>query len=315
MSTREQILRFDCFGGDCLVLVDGEREAAERARQMLLEWHERFSRFQPTSELSRLNGDPRSTVPVSGVMAQLALAVRYAGSLSAGLVDGTLVGELEELGYTGDLAPAPPLQYVLELAPPRQGAGRSPQQAWRRIEVDEQAGTVTRPPGVRIDSGGLAKGLFADLLAIELAVQRAFAVGCAGDLIIGGAGGVTRELKVENPFDGSTLHRFGVARGAAATSGIAKRCWLDAQARPCHHLLDPATGRPAFTGIVQVSALAPSALEAEVRAKAALLSGPARAAGWLPHGGVIVFDDGSHELLEPPPVIVARRQAGAFTLS
>ena len=49
-----------------------------------------------------------------------------------------------------------------------------------------------------------------------------------------------------------------------------------------------------------MTALAPSALEAEARTKAALLSGPRGAAEWLPHGGVIVFDDGSHRVLEPP---------------
>lgn len=45
--------------------------------------------------------------------------------------------------------------------------------------------------------------------------------------------------------------------------------------------------------------MAPTALEAEIRAKAALLSGPAGAAAWLPDGGVPVFDDGGHEVLAP----------------
>ena len=45
---------------------------------------------------------------------------------------------------------------------------------------------------------------------------------------------------------------------------------------------------------MQVTALAPTAVEAEWRAKAAVLSGPEAAAGWLPHGGVVVLDDGSH---------------------
>ena len=52
-----------------------------------------------------------------------------------------------------------------------------------------------------------------------------------------------------------------------------------------------------------MSALAPSALAAEIRAKAALLSGPRAAAAWLTDGGVIVFDDGSHLLVQPPPVV------------
>jgi hypothetical protein len=37
---------------------------------------------------------------------------------------------------------------------------------------------------------------------------------------------------------------------------------------------------------------------AEVRAKAALLSGPHAAKRWLPEGGVIVYDDGTHEVVD-----------------
>ena len=44
--------------------------------------------------------------------------------------------------------------------------------------------------------------------------------------------------------------------------------------------------------------LTPSALEGEALAKAAVLSGPERAAAWLPHGGVLVFDDGSHTVVD-----------------
>jgi hypothetical protein len=40
-----------------------------------------------------------------------------------------------------------------------------------------------------------------------------------------------------------------------------------------------------------------------MRAKAALLSGPRGARVWLADDGVIVFDDGSHEVLAPPPVL------------
>ena len=45
-------------------------------------------------------------------------------------------------------------------------------------------------------------------------------------------------------------------------------------------------------GIVQATALAPTALEAEVRAKAALLAGPDDAPDHLPHGGVLVLASG-----------------------
>ena len=168
-----------------------------------------------------------------------------------------------------------------------------------------------RPHGVKLDSGGLAKGLFADVLAERLASHPSFAINCAGDMSIGGAGAITRPVKVESPFGGRTLHTFEMTQTGVATSGIGRRSWLDAKGRPAHHLLDPATGDPAFTGIVQVTALAPSALLAEIRAKAAILSGPHAAPAWLPHGGAIVFDDGTHRVIEPPPVITLS-QLSAF---
>jgi thiamine biosynthesis lipoprotein ApbE len=67
-----------------------------------------------------------------------------------------------------------------------------------------------------------------------------------------------------------------------------------------HHLLDPATGDPAWTGLIGVTALGGSALEAETLSKHALLAGPARAREILAdHGGLIVHDGGDVELVSP----------------
>jgi FAD:protein FMN transferase len=279
-------MTFRCFGTRCAVLVD-DRAAAALARRRLEAWHERFSRFRPDSELSRLNADPRPAVPVSPVMARLVESVAAAARMTDGLVDATLLGEIEAAGYRGDLGAPLPAALALRLAPPRAPARPSAASRWREIRVRD--GVVHRPPGVGIDSGGLAKGLFADLIAESLP-HAALAVDCGGDLRFRGP---RRRIRVADPFGGPPLHAFALDAGAAATSGIGRRSWLDARGRPAHHLLDPATGRPAFTGIVQATALAPTALEAEIRAKAAVLSGPDAAAGWLRHGGALVLEDRS----------------------
>jgi thiamine biosynthesis lipoprotein len=74
--------------------------------------------------------------------------------------------------------------------------------------------------------------------------------------------------------------------------------WWDADGRPAHHLLDPSTGAPAWTGVLSATALAPTALEAEARAKAALLAGPAGARALLRrHGGVVVAEDGAVDVI------------------
>jgi thiamine biosynthesis lipoprotein len=275
-------------------------EAAMLARRRLRVWHDQLTRFAPDSDLSLANRDPRSTVPVSSMMTLFAEAALGAAELTGGLVDPTLVDEIERAGYASDHhGVAVPVAEALRLAPPRRAAAPHPDQRWRSVSVDAAARTLTRPPGVRLDSGGIAKGLCADLLATVLGAYSSFAVDAAGEIRFGGTAELPRPIQVASPFDDTVLHTFDLAHGALATSGITKRSWLDGQGRPAHHLLDPATGRPAFTGLVQVTALAPSALEAEARAKAALLSGARDAAAWLVHGGVIVHDDGEIEVLEP----------------
>ena len=297
--------RFACFGSRCAALAIGDgpqgsaAEAVTQAKLRLLAWHDRFSRFEPHSELSRLNSDPRPVVAVGELMARMAEAAVHAASRTVGLVDATLVGELETAGYRSDHQTSVSLERALSLAPPRRPAGPSAERRWAKIDVDRAARTVRRPPGVRLDSGGIVKGMLADVLGEALAGHDAYAIDCAGDLRLGGRGDVPRIVRVASPFGDEILHELELTEGGVATSGIGKRSWIGPYGSPAHHLLDPATGRPAFTGIVQATALAPTALEAEVAAKAAVLSGPDDARRWLRHGGVVVLDDGSHRTYEP----------------
>lgn len=295
---------FDCFGSQCTVIVSGGVRATDAigaltmAKRRLLEWHDGFSRFRSDSELSRLNADPAWVVPVSPLLRRVLETAVIAARTTGGLVDPTLVAEIEQAGYASDLPEAGvPLTAALSLAPPRVPAGPSRGRCWREIEVDRRAGAVTRPPGVKLDAGGIAKGVFADELAALLARYDGFVVDCAGDIRLGGTAVISRQVHVASPFADSVLHTFELAEGGVATSGIGKRSWLGSDGRPAHHLLDPATGTPAFTGVVQATALAPTAAEAEILSKAAILSGPERADDWLRYGGVVVLDDGSHRLV------------------
>ena len=305
---------FDCFGGTAAIHVRGAGAAggerlADEGRERLLDADARLSRFRADSELSRLNRDRREAVPASPLLRELARAVETAGRCSGGLVDATLLDPLERAGYRSSFAQLRPVALADALASRSGRAPATPHPAarWRSIRVDAQAGTVTRPPGLRIDSGGVGKGLLADLVASSLRRERSFAVDCCGDIRIGGSSRRERRVLVDDPFGGAPIHELALREGAVATSGIGRRCWLDAEGRAAHHILDPGSGEPAFTGIVQATAVAPTALLAEIHAKAALLAGPAGAAAWLPHGGVLVADDGGVEVVaaqRPLPLLV-----------
>ncbi len=288
----------DCFGGRVALRATCEPARAAQTDALLAagvrrmhEIHSVLTRFDPDSELCRLNADARAEVPASSLVRRLVAAVGYAGRLSGGLVDATCLDALEDAGYCSSLrdtttsAPGRSERRGGRPALPRAAGG------WRGVSVPAGAQLVRRPPGVRIDSGGLAKGMAADLIAAGLALLPAFVVDCAGDVRVGGRHELPRALQVRDPDGGAPVHERVVVQGAAATSGVTSRTWIGRDGRAAHHLIDPGRGEPARTGIVQATALAPTALEAEVRAKAALLAGPRRAPSLLPHGGVLVLED------------------------
>jgi FAD:protein FMN transferase len=294
---------FECFGGLARVSVLGPEwmepeKAAAAAEARLLAAHRQLSRFLPSSDLSRLNRDPRASVPAGPPLLRLASAAREAGELTDGLVDATLLNEIEAAGYRDSMrGHSNPRGLVApEAVAP---AGPRSARSWAKLSVDWQRGTIERPPGVEIDSGGVAKGLLADEIAASLAGFPAYAVDCCGDVRVGGTAGRRRPILVEDPFGEEQICSLEVSDGGVATSGITRRSWTSPEGAPAHHLLDPASGEPAFTGVVQATALAPSAFLADVHAKWAVLSGVELAPSRLPHGGVLVLTDGSVENVAP----------------
>jgi FAD:protein FMN transferase len=108
-----------------------------------------------------------------------------------------------------------------------------------------------------------------------------------------------RRVRIAHPLDDGRAVEFELAAGAVATSGLGTRIWRT-EAGFAHHLLDPSTGRPAWTGVIQATAVAANGVEAETLAKTALLSGPERGLHVLePAGGALVLDDGQIVLAGP----------------
>ena len=291
---------FELFGSTARLLIGAPRSAVTPPPELAAPGVERFlrgvhtslTRFEPESELSRMNADPADAVEVSALVAAFVGAALAAAERSAGLVDPTVLGALEGCGYARSRAGATPspLAEAIAWAPARRPALPSEGRPWRSVLVEGDR-TVRRPPGLRLDSGGIAKGLAADICAARLAGYSSFAVDCGGDLRIGGADRLERSVEVTDPFTDEVIASFGLEVGAVATSGLSRRVWETPDGGFAHHLIDPARGVPAWTGLIQVTAVAPTAVEAETLAKAALLSGPEGAGRWLARWGGVAFDD------------------------
>ncbi|MBI5105706.1 MAG: FAD:protein FMN transferase [Solirubrobacterales bacterium] len=285
----------------------GPEDAAARVEAFLRDYDRALSRFRPDSELSALNADPRPVVPASPLLRSAIRAALAAAHGSGGLVDPTVHDDLLAAGYRDSWDPARRLDLRDALAAattPRAAARPNPASLWREITVDDAAGTIRRPPRLRLDTGGTGKGHAADLAGALLDGYAHWAVDCGGDVRIGGA---PRRVDVACPFGRGMLEGFAIRDGAVATSGLSSRIWRAPGGATAHHLLDPATGRPCFTGLASVTAVAPTGVEAETLAKTALLRGPDGARRVLArHGGVLVHEDGAVERLAPRPVVRLR---------
>jgi len=256
------------------------------ARTLIEDLEARLTRFDPGSELSRLNADARDTVPASRPLRDAVRAALAGAEATGGLADPTLLGAVVKAGYARSLVghPRADLHEALRVAPAPRPAAPDPAATWRHVHVDDNAGTIARPPGTQLDLGGSAKGHAADLAAALLASHGPCAADLGGDMRVHG----THDVLVPNPLTGQIEDAIELSDDAVATSGIDRRLWWDG-GRPAHHLVDPSTGRPAWTGVLSATAKAPSAALAEALAKAAILSGPARGREILSrHGGVLI---------------------------
>ena len=185
-----------------------------------------------------------------------------AAASTDGLFDPTVLGAMEAIGYDRDFDDV--LAGARGVLHPSSPCGR-----WRDVVLEDDH--LQLPAGVGLDLGGLVKGWTADAAATR-AVEAGLPwvlVNAGGDLRI--AGDAPRiDIAVEDPDDpASELGRLSVREGGVASSSTRSRSW----GAGLHHVIDPRTGSPSATDLVQVTVTAPTCAEAEVLAKAVLLRG------------------------------------------
>ena len=249
---------FDSLGGECeLYAIGVDAAALEGAEAWIRRMHDRLTRFEPHSELSRLNASRGRWFAVSPELEALLRESLRAFEVSDGLVNVAVLPALLAAGYTRDFAAGPTaIGPVPRIAPLPEVLHMRPGEA-RLVH----SGTI--------DLGGVAKGWLADRVAERLGTNAL--VNLCGDVFAKGGGETGEGWPVG--FGDRTLLLKDLG---AATSGTTKRSWEGG-----HHLIDPRTGLPARSDLSEVSVLASTATDAEIFAKVALLLGSRDAPKWL----------------------------------
>jgi thiamine biosynthesis lipoprotein len=265
------------MGGTVSILVHDAAVAAAATGGVLdrIEaWAGRLTRFDPQSELMRLNDAPSSRVPIGPTLTAVLDWARTAEGITDGIVDVALLDA--RLAAEAGTDPSRPMV----------SAGRR----WS-LARGPRCSVVRREPGVRFDLDGVAKGWLADR-ALAITPGRSALVDGDGDVAARVAPGDDWAIGIADPREPGALLATvrldapaGLRRLGLATSGTSNHRWSHASGGT-HHLIDPRTLRPAETDIVQATVLAGSAREAEAFAKTAVILGSARAFDRLARPGV-----------------------------
>jgi thiamine biosynthesis lipoprotein len=293
------------MGGRLLVHLDtdgvADRDPAAAAGRVIARvdrWAARLTRHSDDSDLLRLNRDPRPEVQVGPTLAAALRAGRLAVEYGEGLVDITLLDErlAAESGEEPDRAAA---------GPARAGGG-----GWQLHPRRHGSAMVERPAGLHFDLGGVGKGWIADRALALLRDWPGSVVDADGDLAVSCAPGRTWEIAVGDPRSEDAnlaILRLGVAAGSpparwgVATSGVSIHRWVSGGTAR-HHLIDPRTGRPAESDVVQATVIAGTALRAEALAKAAVIAGTAAGFAMLERArvaGALILTDRGETLALP----------------
>lgn len=270
---------FPAMGTRIEVSADGAA-ALPAVRRLFAAREAELSRFRPDSGLSRLNRAAGRPVAVDPVLLRAVERAVAAARATGGAFDPCLGGPMNAIGYDRDFDRLPPDGAAAGGSVRRAGG------AWRAIEIDPRAGTVTLPAGAVLDLGGIAKGMTVDEAVAMLRDRgvRSALVSAGGDLAVHGLppGATGWTIHVRTPRGPIPV---ALRQGALATSGVERRNWVQGGRRR-HHLIDPASGAPARSGLWSATAVAADCERAEAAATAAFVLGAGAGAAVLERLGM-----------------------------
>jgi thiamine biosynthesis lipoprotein len=249
---------------------------ARRAAARVVSWSRLLTRHDPRSPLMRLNDDPRETVPVGPTLGAALAWAEDAGRLTEGLVDVTRLDERLAAESVDHARPA------------------TTDRTWRVTGLGRRRPRVDRAPGLRFDLDGVGKGWLADRALRLLDRHPGAVVDADGDVAVRVAPGDRWEVGVADPRADDDLLALIVVDDEPGGPSRGRRTWGVATSGTsvhrfgpeAHHLIDPRTGGPAATDVVQATVLASGAAVAEAFAKSAVILGSAAGLDFLDRSGV-----------------------------
>lgn len=273
MNRRKQKLvhhNFFCMNTNCNLYL--EQEFIEIATNRFTEIERIFSRFLPESELSFFN-KMKLNIPFfpSESFYQVLDIAEKIEKWSEGIITPRILKSLEHLGYNESFEK---LNKIFDNK--KEPSPISLKENW--IQFNHSMKSITRLNDAIIDLGGFVKGW-----AVDTTVQQLKQLGLEEGMINAGGdlkiwGDNSWNVEIADPLDESkNIWLIKANNTAIATSGTIKRSFRNGY----HHIINPFTGMPTNSDIIQVTVAADSVIKAETLSKIWIILGYEKGLSWM----------------------------------
>ncbi|MBO4838392.1 MAG: FAD:protein FMN transferase [Lachnospiraceae bacterium] len=269
-----------------------------------------FSVTKADSEIARLNAEGR-IAPSAETRDLVGKALDLARETD-GALDIALYPLLKEWGFTTGQYQVPAEARIRELLALTD---------WEKIELSDAELRVA--DGMALDLGSLAKGYTADVLTAKLkeAGVTSALLDLGGNIQAVGAkpDGSAWQIGIRDPQGEDHLGIVSVKGAAVVTSGGYERYFTGEDGQVYWHILDPATGYPAKSGLLSVTVIGPAGWRCDGLSTALFVMGPEKAqAHWKQAGDyelILVTDDGQVIVTDGLEELFKLSQPDKYTLT
>jgi len=227
---------------------EGGEEAVIAATSAIQKLDRALDRTDPNSEVSAINAEAGTAVAVSNQVLSLVRAALEYGSATGGAFDITVAPVMDAWGFTSEEKQVPSQETLHQLLPLVDSG-----------LLSAGGGTVTLAEGQAMDLGGIAKGYASDC-AEEALRQAGVADGViwlGGNVYVQGSSpdGDPWQIGIQDPLGDDSFALLQLTDAYAITSGGYQR-YFEQDGKTYHHIIDPATGYPADSGLISVTVVA-----------------------------------------------------------
>ncbi len=238
------------FAMDTYMTITAYGENAEtalnQAKERVTELEKLWSVTDENSEIYAINHSVGENVHVSPETSELFDFSLDISEVTDGALDCTMYPVLTEWGFTTGNYKIPTDEKISELL---ENTG------YEKIDLNEN--NVTVPKNMQIDLGAVGKGYTGDLIVDilqENGIDSAL-LDLGGNIQTIGTkpDGTDWKLGLRSPFDEGSFATLEISDCAVITSGGYERYFTGDDGETYWHILDPATGKPAHSGLVSVT--------------------------------------------------------------